>query len=678
MSDDGGGDDFFRDGDPIERLRLLTIIAEEFGVPPQDVKRKLEELLDDARAGRMSDSKVQDLDRATDLINKVDAFDRPWTFGYRYFMHKFTSIDPQCMNCRNTVPHRTMIICPTCGATGPWNMTERTVAPSYVHYLMVEQATRLVGSSLVLPDGLHYADGLIMAVPRGGAKSTWLCEILGTQLVMTRRSRCLLIMSNTTDQTADRCAAIRTELEENQKLIADYGVQQATRQDQRSWTRADFVLPNKGRVVGRGAMQSMRGVKNNEYRPDVAITDDADDEKFMTTPEQADKMYQWWDSRVIPAMHPNSVYIDGGTVIGELGLLWQKLRGQRGASSAKYVIKALQDRPGCNQCGLPANMVGPMDCPICRTRTEAIRPCSFWGARFTTQALAAVRRRVGMWSWNTEYQQEPHDSSTSWFSKDALDRSTRTDLAPLVPSARRILPWSAISVSVSCDEAVKIAALGDRKLNRVPGDHGPYQAIVQAWDPAWARETGPKQKTAYMAGVGMGLTWDDRFDLFWLDRDRALAGTSAYRKWMYRTWINDIVPVNHIDNKAQLGMIIERNAAGVLFQYGIEEHWGSVPVVDHQTGAEKHDLEDGIPGLASAVEEDRLIIRGGGTPKQIELSEELKYELQRSGNSLFKDMLMATWMAWSYLSRFMRDIRDPARYRELERRSQPRWDAQYR
>jgi hypothetical protein len=382
----------------------------------------------------------------------------------------------------------------------------------------------------------------------------------------------------------------------------------------------------------------------------------------------ANKLYEWWDSRVVPACHPNAIFMFHGTVIGEMGLLWKQLTGHRGSTYAHRVFRAINDRAGCETCGMPAPGVGPFDCPVCGDRQTAVRPSSYWGARFTVSALDVLRKKVGHWAWQTEFDQTPHDDSTSWFDKDWLDNAYHDGLSPLTRSARRIIPMSIIGCTLTGDEAVKLATMADSSYAPVPGDLGPYQVMVQSWDPAWARAKGKDQMTAWMAGVGMGLTWDDRFDIFWLDRDRALAGNAAYRDWMYETWKESILPMGSVERPGQVGMIIERNAGGVLFQYGVEEHWSSVPVLDHQTGAEKHDLTDGIPGLASSFQEGKVTIRAGGTEKQRKLADELVYELKHSGRSQYKDMLMATWFAWAYIQRWIRDIRDPARYDELVRR----------
>jgi hypothetical protein len=494
-----------------------------------------------------------------------------------------------------------------------------------------------------------------------------LCEITGAWLILTGRSRCLLLLSNTVDQVTERVNEIKTEFEENELIIADFGRLAAKRQDTRTWTKDEFILPNGGRVVGKGAMQSMRGVKNRQYRPDAVIGDDADDEKFLTTSEQATKMWEWWDSRVVPACHPNAVYMLNGTVIGEMALLWQTMKGHRGITFAKRTFKAIQDRPGCSKCGMLADAPGPFVCPVC-SNDRAIQPCSYWGARFTVEALSSIRQRIGHWAWQTEFDQTPHDDSTSWFQSEWIDHALRPDLAPLQRNARRVLPWRAISCSLTGEEAVKIATLADQRYRQVPGDLGPYQCIVQSWDPAWARKTGKEQMTAWMAGVAVGLTWDDKFDVFWADRNRALPGNAAYREWMYRTWKDDVLPIGSVERPGQVGMIIERNSGGVLFQYGVEEHWGSVPIIDHQTGTEKHDLVEGIPGLASSFEKRRVIIRSGGSEAHQKAVDELIYELKNSGRSQYTDVLMALWFAWAYLNRWMRDVRDPERYNELARR----------
>jgi hypothetical protein len=661
---------FNRTGGAGVRKPAMVAIAEILGLEePGHAKRVVQELVVMARAGKLSDRQVGLLDSTADLMERLESIDRLWVFGNRYMRHKFVSIDPMCANCKNGIPHRTLLICPSCGKYGPWVFEERKLQSSYAHYLMTEMVNMCLDNTLILESGDRRADGLRTAMPRGGAKSTWLCEITVLWLILTGRSHCLLLLSNTTNQVVERAMEIKGELESNTRLVEDFGRNEATRQEKRKWAQDDFTIVSGARVVARGAGQSMRGVKNKHYRPDVIIGDDVDDDKFMTTSDQAQKLYEWWDQRVVPACHPNFLSFFHGTVLGEIALLWQHLTGHRGGSSQRTIIRAVEDRPGCSVCGMPAKIIGPFDCPICNVRQIAVQPSSFWGARFTVEALNALRDKIGHWAFQSEMQQEVHDDSTSWFEKSWLDEARHDDLAPLNPQQRRIIPWSIIACTLDGREMIKVASeLGDQWRTR-PGDHGPYQMIIQAWDPAWAREKDPKKsKNAFMAGVGMGLTWDDKIDIFWINRKRALTGTEAYREWMYEEWIEYIQTPEMVMSKPQHGMIVERNGAGVIFQYGIEEHWGSINLIDHQTGVEKHDLQDGIPGLASWFKAGKMIIRGGGSRRQKEMADELERELKSSGKGQYKDMLMATWMGWAYINRWIRDKRDVARYNELTQR----------
>ena len=642
-----------------ERLHLSSVT---------DVRRVMDELVADAMSGRMNEHQLSAFSDVVDITQRVEAIDRPWVFGNRYMSHTFVSTNPICPNCQNAVPHRTMLICPTCGKMGPWVMVERSLPSSYIHCALVEQVSDLVENRLVLPGGDSRADGMVSALPRGGAKSTWLCQIIGLWLLLTGRSRCLLILSNTITQVIERAVEIKEELEDNELIIRDFGVQAASRQEKRIWTQSDFVLANGSRCVARGAMQSMRGVKNKQYRPDVVVSDDSDDEKFMTSADQSRKLLEWWDTRVVPACHPNTIYMFHGTVLGELALLWQTLTGNRGLTFAKLVVKAIQDRPGCSICGMPSDRVGPFDCPVCSAVTTAVSPHSFWGARFTTEALASIKRRIGFWAWQSEYQQEAHDDSTSWFDKEWIDRS-KTTMPYADKSERRIIPWSIIANTLSGEEMVELAARLGHQYERKDDRPGPYQLILQCWDPAWARAKPRDQKTCWMCGITVGLTWDDKLDVMFMTRDRGLTSNATFRKWMYDSWIDWGLPAGNVERRGQCGMIIEINGGGVLFQADVEEHWGSVPMIDHQTGTEKHDLEDGIPGLASWYESGRVIVRSGTTDDERALSDELAYELRMSGRSAFTDMLMTLWFGWAYANRWMREVRDPERYNELARRS---------
>lgn len=645
---------------------LLATLSDALGVSPNDVESVIKQLMQAAEAGDLTDSEIEYLDGLVDDLERLKSIDSPWTFGMRYMGHKFVSLDPRCPACDNYVPHRTLIKCPTCGGFGPWIITERMLPSSHAHAVSMDKVRSIFNNSLLLSDTAR-ADGMFTAIPRGGAKSTWLCEITALWTMLTGRARCVLVLSNTGDQAVARAMEIKADFEGNTKIISDFGVQEATKHSGRTWTNDEFIIANGARLVAKATGGAMRGVKNNEYRPDLVIADDVDDDKFLTTDEQADKLHEWWDRVVLPACAPNSITMFHGTVIGDAGLLWQGLTGHRGATAAKMVVPAVRDTPGCSVCGLPSQSVGPMHCDVCGKTTTAVAPSSFWGARFTIEALEVIKRRVGYWAFQSEYLQKAHNSEQSWWSKEWIDRSLRPNMsAPR--SARRMIPWEIISGTISNEEMMRVAGKVHVSLtNKGPHDPGPFQVIVQAYDPAWSRErSSDKMKNAYMACVTAGLTWDDKIAFWGMDRRMSMV-PKEYRAWMYDKWTGDVLS----DSPAELvvgqtGMIIERNAAGTLFQSDIEDHWPSIPVIDHQTGSNKHSLEHGIPGLAGLWQADRALILGD--KETDDGVSALCSELTMSGRGPKKDLLMATWIAWLHIVRWQAR-RDSLRYAELVRRA---------
>ena len=658
------------DHDVYSQVKRVAMVAlsDALGVPELKVKATVSALLRAAENGELSEVELDHLQGIIDDAERVNAIDSPWTFGQRYMRSKFVSTDPLCPKCDNFVPHRTLIKCPTCQGFGPWRMVERALPSSHVHTVLTERVAGIFNNTLMSSETSR-ADGMYTAVPRGGAKSTWLCEITTLWAILTGRSRCVLVLSNIAAQASERALEIKTDLESNELIVADFGIQEATRHsDKRKWVQDDFILANGSRVVAGSTGGTIRGIKNQQHRPDLIIADDADDAKYLTTDEQADKLYEWWDRVIVPACDPNAITFMHGTVVGDKSLLWKGISGGRGATAVKTVIPAIRDMPGCRICGLPSESVGPMDCPVCDKQTEAVSPSSFWGARFTVEALQAIRRKIGHWAFEAEYQQRAHDNTNSWWEKPWVDRS-RVIAPPVPPDMRRIIPWQLVSASITSEEMVARASKLHTSLapKRKPHDYGPYQLIVQGYDPAWAREKdSAKKKNAYMASITGGLTYDDKFVFWGISRERGML-PKQYRTWMYDLWQQHAT----VDGPSELvrgqtGMIIERNAAGVIFQSDVEDYWPSIPVIDHQTGTNKHSLETGIPGMAGAWQDNRVIVLGDEDDEHVRA---FCSELALSGKGPQKDLLMAAWIVWLYMTTWLNRRRDPARYEELVRRT---------
>lgn len=135
---------------------------------------------------------------------------------------------------------------------------------------------------------------------RGGAKSTWLEEYILLSVLFKDTVFCLIVGSNWTS-ACDRLAPIKQELETNGAIIELFGDQKAS-----PWTQDEIVLANGVKIRAIGAGQSMRGVKHNDERPDLAAIDDLEDEENIATEESRRKTQRWLNGTLRPALHPRN------------------------------------------------------------------------------------------------------------------------------------------------------------------------------------------------------------------------------------------------------------------------------------------------------------------------------------------------------------------------------------
>lgn len=133
---------------------------------------------------------------------------------------------------------------------------------------------------------------------RGLAKSTRrMFEIFYKMFVQKWRINALLI-SKSEGNAIRLLAPYRANLEVNQRLIHDYGMQQKPG----SWTDAEFVTRNKSAFRAVGIGQNPRGAKLEEMRVNVLIFDDADDDEVCRNTDRLNQNWQWIERAAIPTV----------------------------------------------------------------------------------------------------------------------------------------------------------------------------------------------------------------------------------------------------------------------------------------------------------------------------------------------------------------------------------------
>ena len=138
-----------------------------------------------------------------------------------------------------------------------------------------------------------------IAAPRGHAKSTAITFAYALYLLLTRKSRHMLIISSNENLAASFVGDIKIELLENDPLKEYFGISHFVKESE-SEIIVQFKDGEKFRVLAKGAGQRMRGLKWERKRPDMVIGDDMEDEELVMNEVRRDKFSRWFMGAVMP------------------------------------------------------------------------------------------------------------------------------------------------------------------------------------------------------------------------------------------------------------------------------------------------------------------------------------------------------------------------------------------
>ena len=153
-----------------------------------------------------------------------------------------------------------------------------------------------------------------IAAPRGHAKSTAITFAYALAILLFRESQHLLILGSNEELAASFVNDIKIEMEENEGLISTFGF--------KKWIKASetelvgqFRDGHKFRVICKGALQRMRGLKWERKRPDHVIFDDLEDDEIVLNDQRRDKFRRWFYGAVRPIVRSGGKIRGAGTII---------------------------------------------------------------------------------------------------------------------------------------------------------------------------------------------------------------------------------------------------------------------------------------------------------------------------------------------------------------------------
>lgn len=183
--------------------------------------------------------------------------------------------------------------------------------PHYIEYPTAEFQREI----FAFTQDNNYQQVVIVAF-RGSAKSTivtlsnpiW--SIVGKQ-----QKKFILIVSQTQQQAKFHLSNIRDELEQNALLRHDFGIR-VEHEDE--WTQDSLVISKYGaRIHSVSIGESMRGLRERQYRPDLIICDDIEDLNSVKTQDSRDYTFDWFNKTLVPMGKPDTKIMIIGNLLHE-------------------------------------------------------------------------------------------------------------------------------------------------------------------------------------------------------------------------------------------------------------------------------------------------------------------------------------------------------------------------
>lgn len=204
----------------------------------------------------------------------------------------------------------------------------------------ISEFSRLICADVVtddIPEFHHelynlavYNEKVVVAAPRGFAKSTLLGRIYPLWVALFKRRKDIMIVSSSEGLATEHLRYIKSAIEANPLIKEIWGDLKSEK-----WTESHIVLRHSdGKLINiraKGAGGQIRG-----YRPDCIIIDDLETDDSVESEEQRKKLKDWLFKACFNCMLPGGQILIIGTVLSQLSLLNDLLESPNGWAKKRY------------------------------------------------------------------------------------------------------------------------------------------------------------------------------------------------------------------------------------------------------------------------------------------------------------------------------------------------------
>jgi len=268
------------------------------------------------------------------------------------------------------------------------------------------------------------------AAPRGHAKSTNLTFKGSLHAALYRYKRYIIILSDTSDQANGFLSAIKDELEDNGAIREDFGDLTGG-----VWRENVIITSHGVRIDAIGAGQKIRGRKHKNWRPDLMVLDDIENDENVRTVEQRKKLENWFYKAVSKAgdTYTDIVYI--GTLLHYDSLLAKVLKNPAYRSVKYKAVQSFSTSPlwetwesiytdlGNEGRELEAKKFFEENREEMLAGTKVL-----WEEKLSYYDLMVTRVSEGEASFNSELQNEPVNPDDCLFNEEWFDYYNPEDM----------------------------------------------------------------------------------------------------------------------------------------------------------------------------------------------------------------------------------------------------------
>ena len=144
-------------------------------------------------------------------------------------------------------------------------------------------------------DGIRYRNSVVVE-PREFGKSTKAMIYVMWNIVNSYK-KFILYISKSFDHAVKLVGPIKREFESNEMIGDVYGNLCADK-----WTESEMEFSNGSKLLAVGRGQTVRGLKFLNWRPDLVVLDDIEDDESVNNSELRLKLHEWLDKQVIPGV----------------------------------------------------------------------------------------------------------------------------------------------------------------------------------------------------------------------------------------------------------------------------------------------------------------------------------------------------------------------------------------